>query len=228
MNGNGNVLIVEDNKDIAEMMYAFFESREYTMDYASTGSTALNLISENDYDVIVLDLMLPDMDGIEVCKKLRKEMNLNTLVLMLTARDTLTDKVNGLEAGADDYLVKPFELLELEARIRALLRRHRSPIRDTVMKIGDLSYNTGTLQVVRGGVELELSPIGLKILKILIDETPRVVSRRAIEAKIWGDILPDSDTLRSHFYNLRKVVDKPFEKKLIHTVQGMGYRISDT
>jgi len=227
MSESGSVLIVEDNQDIAEMMYAFFEAREYQMDYSSSGSTAINLMTENDYDVIVLDLMLPDMDGVEVCKRLRNELNLNTPVLMLTARDTLSDKVSGLDAGADDYMVKPFELLELEARIRALLRRQRSPQTDSLLQVGELSYNQGTLQVKRGDAELELSPIGLKILKILMEESPKVVSRRSIESKIWGDILPDSDTLRSHFYNLRKVVDKPFENKLIHTVQGMGYRISE-
>jgi len=224
---DSSILIVEDNKDIAEMMYAFFESREYTMDYSSSGTTALNLLSENEYDVVVLDLMLPDMDGIDVCKRMRNDFNLNTPVLMLTARDTLSDKVTGLDAGADDYLVKPFELLELEARIRALLRRQRTPVADTLLSMGGLDFNPGTLHVQRDGVELELSPIGIKILKILLEESPNVVSRRSIESKIWGDILPDSDTLRSHFYNLRKVVDKPFEKKLIHTVQGMGYRIGE-
>ncbi len=219
------MLIVEDHQDIAEMMYAFFESREYTLDYASTGQTALNLLSENEYDVVVLDLMLPDMDGIDVCTRMREEMNITSPILMLTARDTLSDKVAGLEAGADDYLVKPFELLELEARIKALMRRQRTPSTETSLEVGELRYNVDTLQVSRGDASIELSPIGLKILKILMEESPKVVTRRSLESKIWGDILPDSDTLRSHFYNLRKAVDKPFEDKLIQTVQGMGYKI---
>ena len=226
-NTNGNILIVEDNQDIAEMMYAFFERKDYTMDYASSGGTALNLLSDNEYDVVVLDLMLPDIDGIDVCKRARDELNVSSPILMLTARDTLMDKVNGLDSGADDYLVKPFELLELEARINALIRRKRNPVEDEILQVEDLSLNTGTLQVKRGDIEIELSPIGLKILTMLLVASPKVVMRREIEQEIWGDILPDSDTLRSHLYNLRKAVDKPFEKKILHTIQSRGYRLGD-
>ena len=226
-NSKGNILIVEDNKDIAEMMYAFFERRDYVMDYALDGRTALNLISENQYDVIVLDLMLPDYDGVNICLKIREEMNVSTPILMLTARDTLQDKVTGLDSGADDYLVKPFELLEVEARINALMRRKQSVVQDEVLTINDLEINTGTLKVTREGQELVLSPIGYKILILLTKAAPKVVSRREIESEIWGDVLPDSDTLRSHLYNLRKAVDKPFDTKLIHTIQSRGYRIGN-
>lgn len=224
---SGNILIVEDNQDIAEMMYAFFEKRDYTMDYASSGATALNLLSDNEYDVIVLDLMLPDIDGIDVCKRARDELKISSPILMLTARDTLIDKVNGLDSGADDYLVKPFELLELEARINALIRRKRNPVEDAVLQVEDLILNSGTLQVKRGDIDIELSPIGLKILTMLMTAAPKVVMRREIEQEIWGDILPDSDTLRSHLYNLRKAIDKPFEKKLLNTIQSRGYRLGD-
>ena len=223
----GTILIVEDNKDIAEMMYAFFESRDYVMDYALDGTTAMNLVEQNKYDVIVLDLMLPDIDGMNICKKFRNEMNISTPVLMLTARDTLQDKVSGLDAGADDYLVKPFELLEVEARINALMRRKMTVTQDEILKVDDLVINLGTLQVTRNEKELVLSPIGYKILVLLMRASPRVVSRREIESEVWGDILPDSDTLRSHLYNLRKVLDKPFEKKILHTIQSRGYRIGD-
>lgn len=223
----GRLLIVEDNKDIAEMMYAFFERRDYTLDYAPNGGVALNLLADNTYDVVVLDLMLPDIDGVVVCKRAREELNIGTPILMLTARDTLMDKVSGLDSGADDYLVKPFELLELEARLNALIRRKRSAVKDEVLEIDDLSLNTGTLQVKRAGKDISLSPIGFKILTMLMRAAPKVVTRREIENEIWGDILPDSDTLRSHLYNLRKVVDKPFEKKILHTIQSRGYRIGD-
>ena len=223
----GNILIVEDNKDIAEMMYAFFEGRDYVMDYALDGRTAINLVEQNQYDVIVLDLMLPDIDGVNICKRFRDEMNVLTPILMLTARDTLQDKVSGLDAGADDYLVKPFELLEVEARINALMRRKTIVTQDEVIEVQDLKVNLGTLQVSRAGKELILSPIGYKILVLLMRAAPRVVSRREIENEVWGDILPDSDTLRSHLYNLRKVLDKPFEKKILHTIQSRGYRIGD-
>ena len=223
----GTILIVEDNKDIAEMMYAFFENRDYVMDYALDGQTAINLVEQNNYDVIVLDLMLPDIDGVNICKRFRDEMNVSTPILMLTARDTLQDKVTGLDAGADDYLVKPFELLEVEARINALMRRKTIVTQDEVLEIEDLKVNLGTLQVIRGGKELLLSPIGYKILVLLMRSAPKVVSRREIESEVWGDILPDSDTLRSHLYNLRKVLDKPFDRKILHTIQSRGYRIGD-
>jgi len=223
----GTILIVEDNKDIAEMMYAFFEGRDYVMDYALDGRTAINLVEQNQYDVIVLDLMLPDIDGVNICKRFRDEMNIATPILMLTARDTLQDKVSGLDAGADDYLVKPFELLEVEARINALMRRKTIVTQDEVLEVESLQVNLGTLQVIREGKELILSPIGFKILVLLMRAAPKVVSRREIESEVWGDILPDSDTLRSHLYNLRKVLDKPFDKKILHTIQSRGYRIGD-
>jgi DNA-binding response OmpR family regulator len=177
--------------------------------------------------VVVLDLMLPRLDGIEVCRRLRAEAKKATPVLMLTARDTLADKVTGLDAGADDYLVKPFAIQELEARVRALIRRDRRQVSAEVLRVADLVLDTASLRATRGGRELNLSPIGLRLLTILMRESPRVVTRRDIEREIWGDGLPDSDTLRSHLYNLRKTIDRPFAKQLLHTVQTAGYRIAD-
>jgi DNA-binding response OmpR family regulator len=224
---SGSVLLVEDNQDIAEMVYAFLERRGYALDYAADGVTGLHLAVTNSYDVIVLDLMLPGMDGIDVCRKLRDEAQRDTPILMLTARDTLGDKVAGLDAGADDYLVKPFEIRELEARIRALIRRRRGQIAPEVLQVGDLSLDTGTLTVTRAGETLNLTPICMRILTVLMRASPRVVSRLAIEREVWGDVLPDSDTLRSHLYNLRKTIDKPYPKPLLHTVQSAGYRLCD-
>lgn len=224
---SGSILLVEDNKDIAEMVYAFLERRGYELDYAADGVTGLHLAVTNSYDVIVLDLMLPGMDGIELCRKLRDEAKRDTPVLMLTARDTLGDKVAGLDAGADDYLVKPFEIQELEARVRAMIRRRRGQVSPESLQVGDLTLDTGTLTVKRAGKTLSLTPIGLRILTVLMRASPRVVSRRDIEREVWGDVLPDSDTLRSHLYNLRKTIDKPFSKPLLHTVQSAGYRLSD-
>lgn len=223
----GAVLLVEDHQDIAEMVYAYLERRGYDMDYAADGLTGLHLAVTNNYDAIVLDLMLPGMDGLDLCKRLRHEGKRDTPLLMLTARDTLSDKLSGLDAGADDYLVKPFEIQELEARIRALIRRGRKQVSPEVLRVGDLELDTATLQVKRGDKELSLTPIGLRLLTVLMRASPRLVSRREIEAEVWGDVLPDSDTLRSHLYNLRKVIDKPFEKPLLHTVQSAGYRLAD-
>ena len=223
----GMVLLIEDNRGIAEMVGEFLERRKYSLDYAGDGVTGLRLASQNSYDVVVLDLMLPGMDGLEVCRRLRAETKKATPVLMLTARDTLEDKVAGLDAGADDYLVKPFEIRELEARIRALIRRDRRQVSAEVLRVADLVLDTATLRATRAGKELTLSPIGLKLLAILMREAPRVVSRRDIEREVWGDLLPDSDTLRSHLYNLRKIIDKPFDKSLLHTIHSAGYRLAD-
>lgn len=207
---SGLILLVEDNRQIAEMVGEFLERRGYSVDYAADGVSGLHLAVSNSYDVVVLDLMMPGMDGLDVCRKLRRDAKKSTPVLMLTARDTLEDKLVGLEAGADDYLVKPFEVRELEARLRALIRRDRRQVSTEILTVGDMTLDTATLRLVRSGQELTVSPIGLKLLAILMRESPRVVSRRDIEREIWGDTLPDSDTLRSHLYNLRRVIDKPF------------------
>jgi DNA-binding response OmpR family regulator len=223
----GLVLLIEDNRGISEMVGEYLERRGYSVDYAQDGVTGLHLAVSNSYDVVVLDLMLPGMDGFDVCRKLRQDAKKSTPVLMLTARDTLEDKVTGLDAGADDYLVKPFEVKELEARIRALIRRDRRLVSQELLRVGDLQLDTATLRVTRNGKDLAVSPIGLRLLQILMRESPRVVSRRDIEREIWGDMLPDSDTLRSHLYNLRKVIDKPFSRSLLHTIHSAGYRLAD-
>jgi len=223
----GLILLVEDNRPISEMVGEYLERRGFGVDYAADGLDGLRLATENSYDVIILDLMLPRLDGLEVCRRLRNESKRATPVLMLTARDTLTDKVSGLDAGADDYLVKPFAIQELEARVRALIRRDRRQVSAEVLKVADLVLDTASLRVTRAGRELQLSPIGLRLLTILMRESPRVVTRRDIEREIWGDGLPDSDTLRSHLYNLRKSIDRPFDKPLLHTVHGVGYRLAE-
>ncbi len=223
----GMILLIEDNRGIAEMVGEFLERRGYEVDYAADGITGLHLAVSHGFDVIILDLMLPGMDGLDLCRKLRQEAKKSTPVLMLTARDTLQDKLTGLDAGADDYLVKPFEIRELEARVRALIRRDRRQVSDGVLEVGDLVLDTATLRLTRAGQDLQISPIGLKLLGILMRESPRVVSRQDIEREIWGDGLPDSDTLRSHLYNLRKVIDKPFQKPLLHTIHSAGYRLAD-
>jgi DNA-binding response OmpR family regulator len=202
------------------------ERTGYEVDYAADGITGLHLAVSEEFDAIVLDLMLPGMDGLELCRKLRTEAGKATPVLMLTARDTLEDKVAGLDAGADDYLVKPFELAELDARLRAILRRAGGEVAKQILRVGDLELNTGTLEVSRGGRLLNLTPIGLKLLTALMRASPKVLSRRDLERAVWGDVAPDSDALRSHLYNLRKVIDKPFERPLLQTKAGLGYRLA--
>jgi DNA-binding response OmpR family regulator len=221
------ILLIEDNHDIAAMVGDHLERSGHEVDYAADGITGLHLAVTGEADVIVLDLMLPGMDGLEVCRKLRQEAARTTPILMLTARDTIEDKVAGLDAGADDYLVKPFEMAELDARLRALLRRASGSIAAEILRVGDLKLDTGTLEANRSGQRLALTPIGLRLLTALLKASPRVISRRDLERAVWGDIAPDSDALRSHLYNLRKAIDKPFDRPLLHTVPGLGYRLAD-
>lgn len=227
MNSEGQILLIEDNHDIADMVCDYLEGCGYVLDHAGDGITGLHLAVSNEYDMIILDLMLPGLDGIDLLEKIRKEARKAVPVLILTARDTLDDKLLGLDAGADDYMVKPFEIKELEARVMAMIRRQRGLVSPESLQIADLVFNIGTMEVKRDGTLLHLTPIGSKILKILMQASPRVVSRREIERQVWGDILPDSDTLRSHLYNLRKCIDKPFAKPLMETMQNTGYRIID-
>lgn len=221
---NTSLLLVEDNADLAATVGDELEARGYTMDYARDGASALGLAMTQHYDLILLDLMLPKLGGMEVCKRLR-EQRLTTPILMLTARDQLADKLEGFEMGADDYLVKPFDMEELVVRIKALLRRSRGEVSDAELRVADLLFDTGSLEVSRAGQRLEVSPTGLRILRILMRESPKVVTRETLEKELWGDLLPDSDTLRSHVYNLRREIDRPFSEKLLHTLPGIGFRL---
>ncbi|WP_339897895.1 response regulator transcription factor [uncultured Gilvimarinus sp.] len=219
-------LIVEDNRDICENIAAYLDKHSYILDFAYDGVSAMQLALTNTYDVIVLDLMLPRMDGLSVCRKLRADAGVEVPVLMLTARDTLDDKLNGFKAGADDYLVKPFALQELHARLQALYkRRHGKP--DNLLTVGDLTLNRSTLQVHRAGRRIDLTPAGIRLLKRLMEEAPAVVSREDLETLLWADERPDGDALRSHLYKLRQAIDRPFDSPLILTVHRIGYRIAE-
>jgi DNA-binding response OmpR family regulator len=224
---HASLLLIEDHRDIAESIVDFLEPRGYAVDYAADGITGLHLAVTHSYDVIVLDVGLPGIDGLAVCRKLREEARRDTPVLMLTARDTLEDKITGLDAGADDYLVKPFEVRELEARLRSMVRRQRGAVARETFAIGDLTLDLSTLQVRRGGQSITLTPIGFRLLAALARASPRVVSRRDLEREVWGEVPPDSDALRSHLYNLRKAIDRPFDRPLLHTVAAAGYRLAD-
>ena len=220
------ILIVEDNIDIAENISDYLELQGHVMDFAMDGISGLHLSLTQDYDVIILDIMLPGMDGITFCKKLKEEGEKKSAVLMLTARDTLSDKLKGFEAGADDYLIKPFEMEELSARIGALVRRSVQA-KEKIMRVGNLEIDLGKMQVQRDGRFIELNRTCLKILAMLMQASPNVVSRKEIENELWSDMPPDSDALRSHIYKLRKAIDKPFNRHLIQTVHGIGYKLVD-
>jgi len=221
-----NILLIEDNRDLANNLFDYFEARGHAMDMAADGISGLHFAATNQYDALLLDVMLPGMDGLTLCKRLR-EAGKQIPILMLTARDSLDDKIAGLEAGADDYVVKPFALREVDARLNALIRR--SVVRDTGSKlqVGDLSFDTGTFKVMRGERSIELPPVPLKLLEILMRQSPRVLPRAEIERAIWGDSPPDSDALRAHLYILRNAIDKSPDKPLLKTLRGIGYQISN-
>jgi len=208
------VLLVEDHRTMGCIV-----------DYAADGLSGLHLARTQKFDVILLDVMLPGIDGLELARKLREQHTSSVPILMITARDELNDKLAGFEAGADDYLVKPFDLPELVARINSLIRRTRGHLATDILNIGDLELNPSTLIATREGKPLTLTPAGFQILALLMKNAPNVVPREDLENALWGDEPPASDTLRSQIYKLRKQVDKPFEKALIHTAQGSGYRI---
>jgi len=221
-----NILLIEDNRDLATNMFDYFEAKGHAMDLAADGISGLHFAATNQYDVLILDLMLPGIDGLTLCRRLRESGRL-TPILMLTARDSLDDKIAGLEAGADDYVVKPFSLREVEARLLALVRRAQVREAGSVLKVGNLSFDTGTFKVTRGERSIELPPVPLKLLEILMRQSPRVLPREEIERAIWGDSPPDSDALRAHLYILRSAIDKQADKPLIKTLRGIGYQISD-
>lgn len=225
------LLLVEDNEDILANLYAFLEPLGYELDCARNGRTGLAMALGQHFDCIVLDIMLPGIDGISLCRELRDKHHKHTPIIMLTARDAVADRVQGLEAGADDYLVKPFALKELEARIRALLRRGRMSSGNTadggaVWRYADLTFNAGEHWAERQGRRLRLSPTGFRILDELMRVAPGLVRREDLEHALWGDDPPEGSALRTHIHELRRELDKPFAESLLHTVPHVGYRLS--
>ncbi|MBV34851.1 response regulator transcription factor [Kangiella spongicola] len=220
-----SVLLVEDHAELAATTGEFLELCGYIVDYANDGQTGLNLALENSYDALILDVMLPGMSGYDICRKVRQEAKSDIPILMLTARDQLQDKLEGFDTGADDYLIKPFDFEELNARLNSIIKRHKGDFSSKPLKIHDLELDLKTMTVTRAGKSLKLSPTGLQILKVLMRRSPELVTREEIERELWGDLVPDSDVLRSHLYNLRKVIDKPFDCALLQTVPSLGLKI---
>jgi DNA-binding response OmpR family regulator len=222
---NCRVLLVEDHVELAHSVIEFLETAGLTVDYARHGMMALSFIQDQTFDVMVVDISIPKLDGLSLCRRLRQEAMLATPIILLTARDTLEDKLEGFAAGADDYVLKPVALPELLARIQALVRRRRGLISKNQLQVQDLFYDLQTQQVSRQNQNILLAPTSLAILKVLMRESPKIVTRQALEHELWGDSLPDSDALRSHLYSLRKAIDKPFTTKLLHTLPGLGFKI---
>lgn len=220
-----SVLIVEDNRDLAANITDYLEAKGYLVDVAMDGVTGLHLAVTQPHDVIILDLMLPGIDGLTICRRLRQDAQSAVPVLMLTARATLDDKAAGFGEGADDYLVKPFELRELDLRLRALTRRARAKENQRLLSVADLVFDLDTLTVQRAGQPVTLPVVALKILELLMKRAPSVIRRRDIEQAVWGDSPPDSDALRVHIHTLRSAIDPPGLPPLLHTLRGVGYQL---
>lgn len=223
---NHFILMVEDHFELAATVCEFLEAHGYVIDHARNLDAAKTLLKSQHYNLLLLDINLPDGSGYELCEWLRHQQNLDIPVLMLTARDTLDDKLKGFASGTDDYLVKPFDFNELVMRIRALIKRALGEVTHHKLRIHDLVLDSATQTVSRAGQAIELPPIQFKLLKILMRNSPKVITKQEIMIELWGDEEPESDALRSHIYNLRKMIDKPFPQKLLHTVSGVGVKIS--
>lgn len=218
------VLVIEDHADIAANIVDYLTLRGHAVDHAANGPGGLHLAVSEEFDAIVLDVMLPGMSGLAVCQRIRESTAAAVPILMLTANDTLDDTLAGFAAGTDDYLTKPFSLEELEVRLRALtLRRRVAPQR---LQVGDLVLDLGTRQVQRAGAPIVLNRMGMALLTELMQASPNVVSRSKLLDALWGDQPPGSDVLRSHIYALRSAIDKPFATPLLHTVHGTGWRLA--
>jgi DNA-binding response OmpR family regulator len=220
------ILLIEDQRDIAANIWDFLEFRGFVMDHAADGTTGLRMSLDGAYDVIVLDLGLPKLDGLDLCRALR-EAGRDTPVLMLTARDTLDDKLAGFAGGADDYVVKPFAMRELEARIRALHRRGHLQ-HGEILRMADLTLDPVSQQVERDGRKLALTRAGFVLLEALMRRAPHVVRHADLAHALWGENGGDIATLHTHLSVLRSVIDRPFNLQLLHTVHGFGYRIAES
>lgn len=220
-----DILLVEDDRALACSLADYLSETGFEIDFAFNGQACLELTQTQRYDAIVMDVTMPGMDGIRACRALRKRQD-QTPILFLTARDTLADKLDGYDAGADDYLIKPFEPQELVCRIHALLRRGKLPQTEGVLVYGELTIDLNRLMVHRQGMTIELQDVPFRLLTMLAQAAPYALTRKQLERTLWPDEPPESDSLRSHIYRLRQALDRPFEKDLVKTVHGKGYRLA--
>ncbi len=221
------ILIIEDDEIIATNIYEYLESKGHIVDVAVDGKKGLYLAATESFDIILLDLGLPNMDGLLLCRKLRNELLMDQPILMLTARDTLADKISGFDSGADDYLVKPFALKEVEARIEAMHKRYKGKVTHRMVEVGPLCFNPKTMMVTFNGQPVKLPPKCIRLLVTLMNEPGRVYSRKELELEAWEEEQSTSDTLRSHMHVLRRALLQAGGYDPIDTVHGVGYCLSD-
>lgn len=220
-----SILIVEDDLQLAGSLGDYLTEQGFDVDYAYDGEMCLELTRQTAYDALVMDIAMPIMDGVATCRTLREVQHDSTPILFLTARDTLKDKLEGFDAGGDDYLIKPFAPEEVVARLKALLQRTRRS-HTAIEALGPLRLDHMSKQASREGHKLDLHEIQFRLLATLVQSAPEIVSRQQLEAAIWRDEMPSSDPLRTHIYRLRQQLDKPFSTDLLHTVHGRGYRLA--
>ncbi len=221
-----SILIVEDNAGLAANFYDYLEACGHHPDAAPDGESALGLLAINRYDAIVLDWMMPRMDGVTMLERLRRDLQSRIPVILVTSKDRIEDKVQGFMSGADDYVVKPVALAELEIRLRVLVERARGAVPEMrVLEVADLCFNLDTLVVTRAGKAVSMTPVRRLLLELLMRRSPNLVRRDELETLIWNDRVPDHDVLRSHMHMLRKAVDGGTVHKLIKTIAGSGYRL---
>jgi DNA-binding response OmpR family regulator len=219
-----DILLVEDNADLAGNIIDYLEAHGHRLHYAADGAAGLREALVNPIDIILLDLSLPGRDGLSVCAEIRRRADHRVPILMLTARDTLDDKLAGFSSGADDYLVKPFSLAELAARVIALAQRQYLG-QPYSLSIGPLTIDRQARVATRDGQTLRLTPLLWELLVLLAEAWPNPVSRDEATRRLWGDQPPSSDSLRAHMHLLRQVVDRPFGTPIIETVHGVGFRL---
>lgn len=219
------ILLVEDNTTIAAQVGEFLSGHGWDVDFAYTATQGLRLAVDTIYDVILLDLNLPDGDGLQVCETIKEKAEVVPPILMLTARDGFEDKAAGYQRGADDYLTKPYDLRELVLRCRALAKRHWLHT-SKILQLGELQLNTSARLVHRIGQALPLTGVGYQILEILIRAHPSPVTRAQLTHQLWGDSPPETDALKSHIYALRKTMDRPFPNPLLKTVFNVGFKLN--
>ncbi|MFC7286795.1 response regulator transcription factor [Herminiimonas glaciei] len=219
------ILIIEDNKAIASNLCDYLEARTHIVDIAHDGLMGWQLAKANQYDAILLDLGLPKMEGIKLCKRLREELLLDTPILILTARDTLEDKLLGFQTGADDYLVKPFALEEVAARLDALHKRHHRKVASKPLQLGELLYEPRAKRLSYQGTAVALPPKCLQLIELLLHDPQRVYLRREIERELWGEEQDSSDRLRYHIRLLRSALIAAGLSDPIQTIHGVGYSL---
>ncbi len=220
------LLIVEDQVDLAENLFEFLGEDRYCLDFAADGLTALHLLATQSYDVIVLDLMLPGVNGFDICRRIRQDLRCHTPIILMTSLSALNDKEKGFDCGADDYLVKPFELRELELRIEALHRRHSPP--KPILRAGEICFDPGTLEVELRGLKTALSGTPSRLFELLMRAYPNFLSHTALSDALWGGSRygdTEGNSLRTHIYTLRKSLQAGVGNGLVKTIHGRGYRL---